>query len=238
MTPAQNPQLQSFWPASNTLRHSPRVLVTGRRGVLGPARRGEDIHRSTAATVLGVSVDFVTAEQRRAAKTINFGLIYGMSAYGLAQALGISTKEAEQFIAVYFARYAGVQAYMQETLAGAERDGRVETLYGRVRYLPDIQSKNWNLRENARRMAINARIQGTAADVIKIAMRRVHAALAREGLDARLLLQVHDELVVEAAERAVEPVAALLRREMEGAGTLAVPLLVEVGVGRSWAEAH
>ena len=116
-----------------------------------------------------------------------------MSAYGLAQALGISTKEAEQFIAVYFARYAGVQAYMQETLAAAERDGRVETLYGRVRYLPDIQSSNWNLRENARRMAINARIQGTAADLMKLAMIAVDRRLRAEHPRARLLLSVHDE---------------------------------------------
>ena len=216
-----------------------RVLahIAGEKAMIEAFASGEDIHRSTAATVLGVSVDFVTAEQRRAAKTINFGLIYGMSAYGLAQALGISTKEAEQFIAVYFARYAGVQAYMQETLAGAERDGRVETLYGRVRYLPDIQSKNWNLRENARRMAINARIQGTAADLLKLAMIAVDRRLRAEHPQARLLLTVHDELVLEAPAGEAEAVAGLVRQEMAGVAELAVPLVVDSGIGPTWFDA-
>ncbi len=216
-----------------------RVLahIAGERAMIEAFRRGEDIHRSTAAAVLGISADFVTAEQRRAAKTINFGLIYGMSAYGLAQALGISTKEAEQFIAVYFARYAGVQAYMQETLAAAERDGRVETLYGRVRYLPDIQSRNWNLRENARRMAINARIQGTAADLMKLAMIAVDRRLRGEHPRARLLLTVHDELVLESPATEVAAVAALVRGEMEGVAALAVPLVVDTGSGPTWFDA-
>ncbi len=216
-----------------------RVLahIAGERAMIEAFRSGEDIHRSTAATVLGVAVDFVTAEQRRAAKTINFGLIYGMSAYGLAQALGISTKEAEQFIAVYFARYAGVQAYMQETLAAAERDGRVETLYGRVRYLPDIQSKNWNLKENARRMAINARIQGTAADLMKLAMIAVDRRLRAEHPRTRLLLTVHDELVLEAPADEAELVAGMVRQEMAGVAELAVPLVVDSGVGPTWYDA-
>lgn len=216
-----------------------RVLahIAGEKAMIEAFASGEDIHRSTAATVLGVSVDFVTAEQRRAAKTINFGLIYGMSAFGLAQALGISTKEAEQFIAVYFARYAGVQAYMQETLAAAERDGRVETLYGRVRYLPDIQSKNWNLRENARRMAINARIQGTAADLLKLAMIAVDRRLRAAHPRARLLLTVHDELVLEAPAEEAEAVAAMVREEMAGVARLAVPLVVDAGIGATWFDA-
>ncbi|MDQ1348904.1 MAG: polymerase [Acidobacteriota bacterium] len=216
-----------------------RVLahIAGEKAMIEAFRSGEDIHRSTAATVLGLSVDFVNAEQRRAAKTINFGLIYGMSAYGLAQALGISTKEAEQFIAVYFARYAGVQAYMQETLAAAERDGRVETLYGRVRYLPDIQSRNWNLRENARRMAINARIQGTAADLMKLAMIAVDRRLRVEHPQARLLLSVHDELVVEAPAAEAAAVAELVRTGMAGVAELAVPLVVESGIGPTWFDA-
>jgi DNA polymerase-1 len=216
-----------------------RVLahIAGEKAMIEAFRSGEDIHRSTAATVLGIAVDFVTAEQRRAAKTINFGLIYGMSAYGLAQALGISTKEAEQFIAVYFARYAGVQAYMQETLAAAERDGRVETLYGRVRYLPDIQSRNWNLKENARRMAINARIQGTAADLLKLAMIAVDRRLRAEHPQARLLLTVHDELVLEAPAGEAEAVAAMVRGEMSGVAELAVPLVVDSGIGPTWFDA-
>ena len=216
-----------------------RVLahIAGETAMIEAFRRGDDIHRSTAATVLGIAADFVTGEQRRAAKTINFGLIYGMSAYGLAQALGITTKEAEQFIAVYFARYAGVQAYMQETLAAAERDGRVETLYGRVRYLPDIQSRNWNLRENARRMAINARIQGTAADLMKLAMIAVDRRLRAEHPQSRLLLTVHDELVLESPADEATAVAALVRREMAGVAELAVPLVVETGVGPTWFDA-
>ncbi len=216
-----------------------RVLahIAGERAMIEAFRSGEDIHRSTAAAVLGVSVDLVNAEQRRAAKTINFGLIYGMSAYGLAQALGISTKEAEQFIAVYFARYAGVEGYMQETLAAAERDGRVETLYGRVRYLPDIQSSNWNLKENARRMAINARIQGTAADLMKLAMIAVDRRLRVEHRQARLLLSVHDELVVEAPAAEAPAVAELVRSEMAGVAELAVPLVVDSGIGPTWFDA-
>jgi len=216
-----------------------RVLahIAGEPAMIEAFRSGEDIHRSTAATVLGMAVDFVTAEQRRAAKTINFGLIYGMSAYGLAQALGISTKEAEQFIAVYFARYAGVQAYMQETLAAAERDGRVETLYGRVRYLPDIQSRNWNLKENARRMAINARIQGTAADLMKLAMIAVARRLRAEHPRARLLLSVHDELVLESPTEEAAIVAELVRNEMAGVAELAVPLVVDTGIGPTWFDA-
>ncbi|QQR74126.1 MAG: DNA polymerase I [Holophagales bacterium] len=200
-------------------------------------RRGEDIHRTTAASVLGVDPGLVSAEQRRAAKTINFGLIYGMSAFGLAAALGVSNKEAEQFIAAYFARFGRVQDYMQETLRLAERDGRVETLAGRVRYLPDIHSKNWNLRENARRMAINARIQGTAADLLKKAMLAVDRRLRAEHAGARLLLSVHDELVLEVPADALEPIAALVRQEMEGAERLAVPLVVDVGTGETWYDA-
>jgi DNA polymerase I len=216
-----------------------RVLahIAGERAMIEAFRSGEDIHRSTAATVLGISADLVSGEQRRAAKTINFGLIYGMSAYGLAQALGISTKEAEQFIAVYFARYAGVQAYMQETLAAAEREGRVETLYGRLRYLPDIQSKNWNLRENARRVAINARIQGTAADLMKLAMIAVDRRLRAEHPQARLLLTVHDELVLEAPEAEGSAVAELVRQEMAGVAELDVPLVVDAGIGQTWFDA-
>ncbi len=148
-------------------------------------RTGQDIHRTTAASVLGVAPDLVSGDQRRAAKTINFGLIYGMSAFGLGQALGVSTNEAEAFMKAYFARYGGVQAYMQETMAMAERDGRVETLWGRVRHLPELTSSNWNLRENARRVAINARIQGTAADVLKLAMIAVDRRLRAEHPDAQ-----------------------------------------------------
>ncbi|MCB9377850.1 MAG: DNA polymerase I [Holophagales bacterium] len=200
-------------------------------------RTGQDIHRTTAASVLGVSPDLVSGEQRRAAKTINFGLIYGMSAFGLGQALGVPTSEAEAFMKAYFARYGGVQAYMQETLAAAERDGRVETLWGRVRHLPELASSNWNLRENARRVAINARIQGTAADVLKLAMIAVDARLRREHPEARLLLTVHDELVLEVPAEEVEAISRLVREEMEGVADLDVPLVAEAGWGATWYEA-
>ncbi|GMU66621.1 MAG: DNA polymerase [Acidobacteriota bacterium] len=195
---------------------------------------GEDIHRSTAAAVLGIDPDLVSSEQRRAAKTINFGLIYGMGAFGLASQLGISTAEAERFITTYFARYGGVQEYMRATLEAAERDGRVETLWGRWRLLPEIRSSNRAVRENARRAAINARIQGSAADLLKRAMISLAARLAAEHPRARLLLTVHDELVLEAPAAEAEAVAALARHEMESAASLAVPLVADVGIGPTW----
>ncbi|HEX3554716.1 MAG TPA: DNA polymerase I [Thermoanaerobaculia bacterium] len=198
---------------------------------------GEDVHRATAAIVFGSAPELVTAEQRRAAKTINFGILYGMSAFGLSQALSIPSREADKFIKAYLDRYPGVRRYVEETQSSAEKEGKVETLYGRVRWLPDIQSKNWNLRENARRMAINARIQGTAADLLKIAMIAIDCRLRAEHPDSRLLLTVHDELVLEVPEPDVEPVAALVKKEMEGVARLAVPLEVEVGWGKSWYDA-
>ena len=211
--------------------------IAGEEALAEAFRRGEDIHRTTAAAVLGVAPELVNAEQRRAAKTINFGIIYGMSAYGLSQTLHIPPKEAERFIAAYMERYPGVRRYMDETLAAAERDGGVSTLYGRVRWLPDIASKNWNLRENARRMAINARIQGTAADLMKKAMIGVDRRLRREAPQARLLLTVHDELVLEVGEGEVGPVGNLVREEMTGVAELSVPLVVDVGAGTSWYDA-
>jgi DNA polymerase I len=216
-----------------------RILahIAGEEALVESFRRGEDIHRTTAAAVLGVAPELVNPEQRRAAKTINFGIIYGMSAYGLSQTLHIPPKEAERFIAAYMERYPGVRRYVDETLATAERDGGVATLWGRVRWLPDITSKNWNLRENARRMAINARIQGTAADFMKKAMIEVDRRLRAEAPDARLLLSVHDELVLEVPEAEAERVGELVREGMAGVAELAVPLVVDLGWGRSWYEA-
>jgi DNA polymerase I len=198
---------------------------------------GEDIHRATAATVFNAAPALVTPDQRRAAKTINFGILYGMSAFGLAQNLGISTKEADQFITAYLGRYAGVKRYVEETLERAEREGKVETLYGRVRWLPDITSKNRALRENARRMAINARIQGTAADLLKKAMVAVDCRLAGELPDTRFLLTVHDELVFEVPEADAPEVARVVQAEMTGVASLKVPLEVDTGWGPSWYEA-
>ncbi|MEZ5332613.1 MAG: DNA polymerase I [Thermoanaerobaculia bacterium] len=196
--------------------------------------QGQDIHRATAAAVFGVSPELVSPEQRRAAKVINFGIMYGMSAFGLASNLGIDRKEAQAFIDAYLERYAGVKRYMEETLAAAEERGRVETLYGRVRWLPDLKSRNWNVRENARRMAINARIQGTAADLLKKAMIAVAARLREEHPEASLLLTVHDELVLEVPEADAGAVSDLVRAEMEGVESLRVPLVVDTGRGADW----
>ncbi len=216
-----------------------RILahIAGEQALIDAFQAGEDIHRATAATVFGVSPALVSPDQRRAAKVINFGILYGMSAFGLSQNLHISTKEADKFITAYLDRYPGVKRYVEETLASVEREGKVETLYHRVRWLPDIQSKNRNLKENARRMAINARIQGTAADLLKLAMIHVDRRLQAEQPEARLLLTVHDELVLEVPEGNVEAVAKLVREEMEGVADLAVPLVVDVGWGKSWYEA-
>jgi DNA polymerase I len=216
-----------------------RILahIAGEPELIRAFAAGEDIHRATAGTVFGVAPELVSADQRRAAKTINFGILYGMSAFGLSQNLGISKGDAERFIAAYLDRYQGVRRYVEETLQSAEREGKVETLYGRVRWLPDIRSKNHNLRENARRMAINARIQGTAADLLKQAMIAVDCRLRREHPGARLLLTVHDELLFEVPEAEVEPIGRLVRQEMEGVAQLAAPLVVDVGAGKSWYDA-
>ena len=199
--------------------------------------RGDDIHRATMAEVLGIAPELVTAEQRRAAKAVNFGLIYGQGAFGLSQSLGITVKEAERFIEAYFARYAGVKRYMEETLAKAEAEGRVETLWGRPRLLPELQHPNRAVRENAKRVAINSRIQGSAADLLKLAMIAIDRKLGAVCPEARLLLTVHDELVLEAPAKHAERVAELVKAEMEGAAELAVPLVVETGIGPNWGEA-
>jgi DNA polymerase-1 len=211
--------------------------IAEERALIDAFAAGQDIHRATAAVVLGVAPELVTVEQRRAAKTINFGILYGMSAFGLSTELKISSKEAERFIAAYMGQYPGVKRYMEETLESAEREGKVETLYGRVRWMPDIKSKNWNLREGARRMAINARIQGTAADILKLAMIAVDRRLRDEQPGARLLLTVHDELVLEVPEEQVEAVSAMVKAEMEGVADLKVPLVADAGWGKSWYEA-
>lgn len=224
-----------------------RVLahIAEEKTLISIFEQGGDVHQSTAAAVFGVAEALVTAEQRRAAKTINFGIVYGMSAFGLSQRLGIPTKEAARFIDAYFDQFPGVRTYTEETLAFAEEVGFVETLYGRRRYLPDIKNRNRNLRENAKRMAINARIQGTAADLLKLAMIEVDVRLSREwrkehvsGSGApRLLLTVHDELVIETPAAVEDQAAVTLQEEMEGVAELSVPLVVSVGRGDTWYEA-
>ncbi len=208
------------------------------KSLLKAFAEGVDIHRATAAEVFGVPLDKVANEQRRAAKAINFGLIYGMSAFGLAKQLNIGRFEAQDYVDLYFARYPGVKAYMDATRALAHEKGYVETVFGRRLYLPDINARNAQLRQYAERTAINAPMQGTAADIIKRAMIAVDAALADNDYDARMVMQVHDELVVEVRQARVETVSALLVQHMMNAAELKVPLVVDVGVGNNWDEAH
>jgi DNA polymerase-1 len=197
-----------------------------------------DIHRATAAEVFEAPPDQVTSDQRRAAKAINFGLIYGMSAFGLARQLGIERQAAQEYVGRYFGRYPGVREYMERTRASARSQGYVETVFGRRLYLPDINSRDRNLQQYAERSAINAPMQGTAADIIKRAMIRVHEWLRRSKAPAHLVLQVHDELVLEVAEAAAEEVRGKIVELMEGAAELAVALKVETGVGPNWDAAH
>ncbi len=199
--------------------------------------RGEDIHAATAALVFGVAPEQVNPDMRRAAKTINFGLIYGMGAYALSRELGVSQKEAQSFIDAYFARLPKVREYLESVKEEARRSGKVRTLFGRVRRIAGLDSENANVRGNAERMAINAPVQGTAADLMKLAMIRTFAKLKAQGFPARLLLQVHDELVLEAHGEAAQDVVHLVKATMEGVAGLAVPLKADVGVGPSWAEA-
>ena len=198
-------------------------------------QRGEDIHTRTAAEVMGVPPMLVTREARNNAKAVNFGIVYGISAFGLAANLGISRKEAEMYIKAYFERYAGVKRFIDETIAKTRETGIARTMFGRERPIPDINSRNPNARGFAERTAVNSPIQGTAADLIKLAMVRIHRALA--GFETRLLLQVHDELVLEAPGEEIESVRQLVKREMEGVFELSVPLLVEVGAGENWRDA-
>jgi len=207
-------------------------------GLLHAFRNDLDVHRATAAEVFGVALEDVTTDQRRSAKAINFGLIYGMSAFGLAKQIGVDRKQSQDYIDRYFARYPGVLAYMERTRAQAAEQGFVETLFGRRLYLPDINAKNPALRKGAERTAINAPMQGTAADIIKRAMVNVDNWLSESGLDARVILQVHDELVLEVREDLVEQVKDEIRQHMSKAAQLDVPLLVEAGIGANWDEAH
>lgn len=197
-----------------------------------------DVHSTTASALFGVEVEDVTSDMRRKAKTINFGIIYGMSVFGMSERLGISRGEAKEFIDGYFENFKGVKTYMEGAMASAREKGYVETLMHRRRYLPDINSKNANVRGFAERNAVNAPIQGTAADIIKIAMVRIDERMQREGLKAEMILQVHDELNFNCPPEEVERLSAIVREEMEGAYRLNVPLKVDIGVGENWLEAH
>jgi DNA polymerase I len=197
-----------------------------------------DVHQATAAEVFGLSLDAVSADQRRSAKAINFGLMYGMSAFGLARQLSIGRGDAQKYMDLYFERYPGVKRYMEETRRQARESGYVETVFGRRLYLPEIQSRNAALRQYAERSAINAPMQGTAADIIKRAMIDVDSWLQSSRVPARLIMQVHDELVLEVADSSIDILVGQIRTHMVHAAELRVPLKVDVGVGRNWDEAH
>jgi DNA polymerase-1 len=211
-----------------------------------------DVHRATAAEVFGVAPDLVSDDMRRAAKAINFGLIYGMSAFGLAKQLHIERVAAQEYVERYFARYPGVRDFMERTRETARRQGYVETLFGRRLHTSEINAANMNRRQAAERAAINAPMQGTAADLIKRAMITVDQWITQEcardgantdlrtesGLDIRMIMQVHDELVFEVAETAVDVAREHVRQAMSGVATLSVPLVVDIGVGGNWDEAH
>ena len=212
--------------------------LSGDERLLAAFAAGQDIHRATAAEILGLPPEEVTGEQRRSAKAINFGLIYGMSAFGLARQLGIERQAAQDYVDAYFARYPGVRAFMDQTRAQAREDRYVETLFGRRLYLTNIGHSNHQLRSAAERTAINAPMQGTAADIIKRAMITVDAWIRREQPPVRMIMQVHDELVFEVADAATQAASEQIRALMQDAAELAVPLLVEAGIGDNWDEAH
>jgi DNA polymerase-1 len=212
--------------------------LSGDPGLLQAFAEERDIHQSTAAEVFGVPLDEVSSEQRRSAKAINFGLIYGMSAFGLARQLGVPRGAAQSYVDLYFARYPGVRRYMERTREQARRDGFVETVFGRRLFLPEIASRNRPLQQYAERSAINAPMQGTAADIIKRAMIDVDAWCLAENPPVRLIMQVHDELVLEVREDFVEQAGREVGARMSAAAQLAVPLRVEIGSGTNWDQAH
>jgi DNA polymerase-1 len=200
-------------------------------------QNGEDIHNRTARLVFGAKTDEELKEARRFAKIVNFAIAYAIEPWGLSQRVGISRPEAKKVIEDYYDTYKGVRRYMEEVPVRAREHGYVRSIYGRIRPLPGINDRNANLRKAAEREAINMPIQGTASDIVKIAMLRVDEEFKREGIEARLLMQVHDELLVEASADSVEHVAAVLKREMEGAVSLDVPLVVDVGIADNWMDA-
>ena len=212
--------------------------LSGDKGLLEAFDKGQDIHKTTAADVFSVDIDKVDNDQRRAAKAINFGLIYGMSAFGLAKQLGVSRTEAQQYVELYFSRYPGVKEFMDNTREKAKEDGFVETVYQRRLYLPEIKARNAARRQYAERTAINAPMQGTAADIIKLAMINIDDWLQQSAIDARMIMQVHDELVFEVANDELNPFIKEINARMSENDRLSVPLEVDIGYGTNWDEAH
>ena len=201
-------------------------------------RAGEDVHAITASKIFGIPLEEVTPDQRRIAKTANFGIMYGISSFGLSQRLKIGRGEAKKIIDDYFTNFPAISSYIEDTLAAARENGYVETIFGRKRYLPDINSKNGTVRSLAERNAINAPIQGTSADIIKLAMIKTGRRLKKEGLQSRMILQIHDELVFDTIPEEVERLEAIVREEMENVIELSIPLTVECNHGHNWLEAH
>ena len=214
------------------------ACMAGDRAMIDGFNSGEDIHRITASQVFGVPQDQVTPQMRRSAKAVNFGIVYGISPFSLSQDIGVTVAQAKEYMEKYFQHYSGVRSYMDGVVARARADGYVTTLFARRRWVPELKSSNFNTRSFGERVALNAPIQGTAADIIKLAMIRVRDRLKAEGLEGRLVLQVHDELIVECPESEAETVCKLVEEEMEGVAALSVPLLAETHAGRSWAESH
>ena len=212
--------------------------IAGDQAMIDGFNSGADIHTITAAQVFGVAPEEVTPLMRRSAKAVNFGIVYGISPFSLSQDIGVTVAQAKEYMDKYFQHYAGVRAYMDAVVERARRDGYVSTLLGRRRWLPELKSSNFNTRSFGERVALNMPIQGTAADIIKLAMLRVDRRLRAEGLQARLVLQVHDELIVECPEGEAETAARLLKEEMEGVMALSVPLVADAKWGKTWAEAH
>ena len=208
--------------------------ISGDQSMIATFTGGGDIHRATASEVFGVDPELVTGEMRSAAKAVNFGIVYGISDFGLAKNLGIPVRQASEYIKLYFARYPGVKAYLDESVAAAKSLGYAETLFHRRRPLPELQSSNYNTRSFGERVAMNMPIQGTAADIIKMAMVKASAALETHGLKARLILQVHDELIFDTPLEEKDQVMALTHASMENVVQLSVPLSAEVHVGHSW----
>jgi DNA polymerase-1 len=212
--------------------------ISGDEGLRQAFHNNEDIHTTTASKVFDVLAAEVTRDMRRKAKEVNFGIMYGIGAYGLANRLEISQSEAKEIIARYFSRFPKVQQYIGDTIASARKNGYVSTLLGRRRYMPDINSNNQNVRQNSERQAINMPIQGTAADMIKLAMIHIDTALRNQKLTSKMLLQVHDELVFEVLKEEETRTKILVEKEMQQALPLSVPVEVEIGIGKNWLEAH
>jgi len=212
--------------------------ISGDEAMIQAFRNHEDIHTSTAAKVFGVAAEDVTRDMRRKAKEVNFGIMYGIGAYGLANRLEMSQSEAKEIIARYFARFPKVQQYISDTIAGARKNGYVSTLLGRRRYMNDIRSNNQNIRQNAERQAMNMPIQGTAADMIKLAMVHIDSEIRKQKLASSMLLQVHDELVFEVRKNEEDRMKELVEKEMCQALPLSVPVEVDLGIGKNWLEAH